>query len=312
MEAGKGTIGSTTAISWLKNERPKVAIYPHQTDYYDFCVIVKKNIQSHQQTINRLLQSGNATTEESQQCESSKKECKRRLQEHKDVARLSLQYYQDTIQKCTQQWKEITKLESAERSPENYERLEELKNVFTLLLSADYQMSKLLPFWGHSAQPRSTYYLQKVSYDLYGIDDNRQESEHLYTFNETIGAKNTDHSFSYILYYLKSTGKVASWVTRVHNQYMMASIFEIVQQSIFKYFRVSFMVAGYTKFAPHRLFALTAKAFYASDIFNEKELILEMENHALSPLMVAVSCVAGGTQSPKSTQTCQGSMISWH
>ena len=40
------------------------------------------------------------------------------------------------------------------------------------------------------------------------------------------------------------------------------------------------MVVGHTKFAPDRLFALTAKAFYLSDIFNEKELISEMENHA--------------------------------
>lgn len=95
---------------------------------------------------------------------------------------------------------------------------------------------------------------------------------------------------SLILHYLKSTGKVPSWVQRVHifmdnagstnkNQYMMASIFEIVQQSVVKYFRVSFMVAGHTKFAPDRLFALTAKAFYSSDIFNEKELSV-MENHA--------------------------------
>jgi len=118
--------------------------------------------------------------------------------------------------KCAQQWKEITELESAERLPDNSERLKELKSVFTLVLSADYQMSKLLPFWGHTAQPSSTYYLQKVSYDIYGIVDHRDESRYLYIFNETIGAKNTDHSFSYLLHYLKSTGKVPSWVQRVH------------------------------------------------------------------------------------------------
>ena len=61
---------------------------------------------------------------------------------------------------------------------------------------------------------------------------------------------------------------------------MIASIFKIVQQSIFKYFRLSFMVAGHTKFPPNHRFALTAKPFYASDIFNEKELISEMENPA--------------------------------
>ena len=60
----------------------------------------------------------------------------------------------------------------------------------------------------------------------------------------------------------------------------MAAAFEIVQQNILKYFRISFMVAGYTKFAPDRMFAVTAKAFNSVDIFNEKELIDVMENHA--------------------------------
>ena len=77
-------------------------------------------------------------------------------------------------------------------------------------------MSKLLPYWGHSPQPSSTYYLQKVSYDIYGIVDHRQDEGHLYLLNETIGAKNTDHSFSYLLQYLKSSGKVPNWVKRVH------------------------------------------------------------------------------------------------
>lgn len=75
---------------------------------------------------NRLHQSGNATPEELQQCESTKKESETRL-EHKNVARISSQYYRDMTQKCAQQWKEITELESAEKSPENCEKPNELK-----------------------------------------------------------------------------------------------------------------------------------------------------------------------------------------
>jgi hypothetical protein len=100
-------------------------------------------------------------------------------------------------------------------------------------------MSKLLPYWGHSAQPSSKYYLQKVSYDIYAVVDHRQDQGHLYLLNETIGAKNIDHTFSYLIQYLKSSGKVPSWVKRVHifmdnagstnkDQYMMAAAFEIV------------------------------------------------------------------------------------
>lgn len=152
-------------------------------------------------------------------------------------------------------------------------------------------MSKLLPYWGHSAQPSSTYYLQKVSYDIYGIVDHRDGSGHLYLMNETAGPKNTDHTISYIMQYLKSSGKVPSWVRRVHvfmdnagstnkNQYMMAAALEIVQQGILDYFRVSFMIAGHTKFAPDQLFSITARDFYSSDVFNESELIAVMEQHA--------------------------------
>ena len=144
----------------------------------------------------------------------------------------------------------------AESPPERNETLKQLQSTFTSLLSADYQMSKLLPYGGHTAQPSSKYYLQKVSYDIYGIVDHRDESGHLYLLNETVGPKNTDHSFSYLLYYLKSSGKVPSWVRRVHtfmdnagstnkNQFMMAATLEVLQRNILDYFWISFMVEYY-------------------------------------------------------------------
>lgn len=41
-EEGKDTISDFSATTWLKQERPKLAIYPHQADYCDFCAKVKK------------------------------------------------------------------------------------------------------------------------------------------------------------------------------------------------------------------------------------------------------------------------------
>jgi len=41
------------------------------------------------------------------------------------------------------------------------EKLVTMKHKFNLVLSADYQMGKLVPYWGQSPQPGSTYYLQK-------------------------------------------------------------------------------------------------------------------------------------------------------
>ena len=152
-------------------------------------------------------------------------------------------------------------------------------------------MSKLLPYWGDSPQPSSTYYLQKVSYDIFGIVDHRDGVGHLYILNETIGPKNTDHTLSYLFHYIKSTMAVPDWIRRVHifmdnagntnkNQYLMGSVLEIVQQNVLDYCRISFMVAGHTKFAPDQLFAVTARDFYSADIFNEIELVAVMQRHA--------------------------------
>ena len=79
-------------------------------------------------------------------------------------------------------------------------------------------MSKLIPHWGHSPQPGSTYYLQKLSIDLFGLVDHRDESAHMYLFDETIGPKNTEHtkSLSYLCHYIEESDHFPSWVQRVH------------------------------------------------------------------------------------------------
>ena len=54
------------------------------------------------------------------------------------------------------------------------EELESLKHWFALTISADYKQSKLIPSWGKTKQPGSTYYLQKVSHNIFGIIDHRE------------------------------------------------------------------------------------------------------------------------------------------
>jgi len=61
-------------------------------------------------------------------------------------------------------WERICEIEA---KPSKTQALEEelstLKHCFTLLLSANFQMQKLLHYWGRSPQPGSTYYLQKLT-----------------------------------------------------------------------------------------------------------------------------------------------------
>ena len=154
------------------------------------------------------------------------------------------------------------------------------KNRFNLVLCADYQMCKLVPFWGMSAQLGCTYYLQKLKLDLFGIVNHGSNVSAVYLFDERVGPKNTDHTISYLGDYLS---KLPSWVTRIHlfmdnaastnkNFYTMAWAMELVQQGILDFIRVSFLISGHTKFSPDLLFLKIAQTYNRSDVFTTEEL----------------------------------------
>lgn len=98
-EAGEDTISSQTALTWLKVERPKTAIYPHQTDYCDYCSKIKTEIQAYQQRINRVLQGGGSSVEDVEELKKKKDELEQSLQGHRKIARESLEYYRQMKQK---------------------------------------------------------------------------------------------------------------------------------------------------------------------------------------------------------------------
>ena len=74
-------------------------------------------------------------------------------------------------------WKDIEA--KASLSAEE-EELATKKHAFTLILSADYQLSKFNPCWGGSAQPGSIYYLQKVSH----LVDYRDGQQHYHVISQ--------------------------------------------------------------------------------------------------------------------------------
>lgn len=108
--------------------------------------------------------------------------------------------------------------------------LDGLKYSFNLVVAADYQMCKLVPYWGLSAQRGSMYYLQKLNHDIFGIVNHAEKSSTVYLFDERMGPKNTDHTISYLCDYFS---KLPTWLRHVHlfldntsstnkNCYMMA------------------------------------------------------------------------------------------
>ena len=266
-----------SAWNWLKQDRPKHVLYPHKSDYCDFCARKHEEIRRQQTTLNRIRQSGSAEVETQKRIEENIAELQELLKKHKQEAAKSLAQYQDMTSRCQSQWKDIMLLETkSERSTEDEAKLQELRDSFTLVLSADYQMGKLLPSWCKSPQPSSTYYYQKLSCDILGIVDHREGNAACYTFDERVGPKNSDHTISYILHYIKSEN-VPSCIKRVHlfmdnagstnkNMYIMGATMEVVHEDLFHFFRISFMVAGHTKFDPDRLFSNIARAFNQSDV----------------------------------------------
>ena len=84
-EQGKKEISNGSSHNWLKANRPKVAICPHQ-DYCDTCLKSKSAIHAKQTTINRLLQSASATPEEIRKLEDEIKCLKQDNENHRDEA----------------------------------------------------------------------------------------------------------------------------------------------------------------------------------------------------------------------------------
>ena len=166
---------------------------------------------------------------------------------------------------------------------EQTEELECMKKRFDLVLSADYQMSKLIPYWRSSPQPGSTYYFQKLSHDVFGIVNHANDAAMIAIFDERVGPKNSDHTLSYITHYVTQSACLPQWVRRIHlfldnavstnkNRYIMSWACEMVQHGVLDFIRVSFMIPGHTKFTPDHLFAKIAKAYNRSDVFMAEDL----------------------------------------
>ena len=283
---GKDTVGDSTARGWLQQYRPKVAIHPHYTDYCDTCKRLNEDIRRKEAIGKRLTQSGNATEEELRFNEEAIKALREESRQHATDAENARQFYNSTVQKCQESWTNIQRLMAIPpnaRTAEETAQLATLKHTFTLVLSADYQQAKLIPFWGRSEQPGSTYYLQKVSIEIFGIVDHREEEKYIHMFDERITPKNTDHTISLLQSTIERIHTEHPWISRVcvfldnasstnKNKYLFAWGMEIVVQSTLSFLRFSFMPAGHTKFNPDRLFSQIASSYSHADVFTIVEL----------------------------------------
>ena len=162
------------------------------------------------------------------------------------------------------------------------------KRSFSLVLAVDYQMSKLVPYWGQCPQLGSTYYLQKLPHDIFGVVNHATNSSTVYLLDKRVGPKNTDHTISYLTHYIS---QLPSWICRIHvymdntcttNKiwYTMGWALEMVGQKRLDFIRISFLIAGHTKFSPDLVFAKIAQTYNRSDVFCTEDLKQVIAAHA--------------------------------
>ena len=146
-----------------------------------------------------MLQSGSTSSEDIEKLREDIKVLKADHEDHKLKAQKSHCNYTEVTKHCSEEWATITSLEQKEvLSDDEKGTLVGLKNKFTHVICADYQMAKLVAYWGLSAQPVSTYYLQKFNHDVFGIVEHGSGLSTVYLFDERAGPKNTDHTISYL------------------------------------------------------------------------------------------------------------------
>lgn len=293
-ENGRQTCGSTAACEWLKKHRPKVALHPSMTDYCDTCKYMKEQLSRNQAILNRLQQSGNSSEEDIRPLEEKKRKLETELSAHREAATKSRECYNSLTENSRKEWEEITRLNNLRaQSATEKETLAALKHCFTLTLSADYQQSKLIPSWGRTEQPGSTYYFQKVSHDIFGIVDHSQNTSAIYLFDERIGPKNTDHTISFLTQYWQEFSLKHPWVNRLpifldnatstnKNRFFFSWAMEMVNNRKADHIRICFLIAGHTKFAPDRLFSAIGSKYKSEDVFTIDDLKVICEQNAVT------------------------------
>ena len=277
-DIGHPTMGASTFRRHLAEKFPRVGICPHKQDYCDKCRSLDIEIKRSLYIMRKTKESGNATEQEIRRleeeiiCHNKEKEL------HLTDAKEARGFFNKMTERCKEDW------ESAIGD-------ELMRHRFTLVLSADYQQAKLIPYWGHSPQPGSTYYLMKHSNDIFGIVDHRDNSGHTFIFGEELGPKNTDHTVSLLQKYITSVQKKYPWINRLllfldnatstnKNRFLISWAMEMVEQQILSSIHICFLAAGHTKFSPDRMFASCSKTYNATDVFNQQELTKIYSHHS--------------------------------
>ncbi len=277
------SISNGTAKKWLKTYKPKHAISPKKTDYCEMCVECQEQKRRHETISMRLQQNGNGSEDEIRENQALAESYGLLLDEHRMDAGSELQHYREQTNKCRTLYSHIEEYQKKEPKTKRAKtKLQELIEQITFSLTLDYQQSKLTPYWGFSAQPSETYYLRKLSHNIFGIVNHAFANNTVYVLDERVGGpKNGDITISLVDHYINQA--LPSWARHLclfmdngatnKNQFMIQWAIELVEKGDYDTIRMCFFVPGHGKNDADRLFSRISHAFDKNDVFTTEHLV---------------------------------------
>ncbi|XP_070541662.1 uncharacterized protein [Ptychodera flava] len=279
-ELDRATVGCTTAERWLHDERPRHSIHPHKSDYCNTCKELSQQISAQKTALQRMMESGNITSDERQHSQQVIDSLKCLLKEHKGKASAAQQFYKTTCNTAFEVQDRISQLElEVSLSYEEEIELLELKSNYIAIFSYDYMMLRTLPHWGQSPQPAAAYYKMKLSVDIASLIQHNSGQASTYIFDEQLGPKNSNHTLSLLTKHIAALD--LSWTTKVvifmdsapstnKNSWLICWMNEmLIMHQTLQYIRVCFMVVGHTKSMPDLVFASIASSMKKKTMYSQ-------------------------------------------
>jgi len=221
---------------------------PQQSDYCDTCSELKQQISSGNRTIQDLLDSGNSDPASISRKEVITNDYAVALTKHTEIGEKEQEKYKTTRDESVAAFKDVNLSSQTGRA---------LCASRDAVIGCDFQMGKLVPHWGQTAQPGKTYYYQKILHHVFGIVNSSSGPDKMYVMDETVaGEKNTNHVCSHLYQYVMIEVPLEFKTVRIYldsagyfkNSYMIWWAAEMVSQGRFTRVVFVFMVSGHTKF----------------------------------------------------------------
>jgi len=258
---------------WFRELFPRYGISPLQSDYCDTCAELKQQFESIKRSKQHLIDNGNTQAQYIDYKQTLMDSYQSALSIHTKLAGKE----QEEYKKCTSNSSAVFKNLTAGTLEARQMCLSK-----EAVLSCDFQMGKLVPHWGRSAQPGKTYYSQKILHHIFGIVNSTLGKDKFYIIDETVaGEKDSNHVCSHLFEYVQNELSTDFQAVKIYLDaapyfktcYVMWWAAEMITQGRFQRVIFVFMVPGHTKFEVDLEFSRIANKFYKTDVFNTGQLV---------------------------------------